>query len=251
MWKTAFPILLLCLLAGDIPKSVAKSKLDVIEDKADCRKAVTTLLVFLPGIHDTPQDIVRRGFVSALRERRIAADVVLADAHIAYYTQGVIVQRLHDDIIAPARRKGYQQVWLAGISLGGYGALHYTREHADLVTGMMLIAPYLGEEDLLQDIARAGGIKAWQGDTPAPARHDRRLWSWLKAFTRPDRQTANPQPAVYLGYGRADKFAAADQMLASTLPVNHVITTEGGHTWQPWQHIWAHFLDRPLLPRCE
>lgn len=249
-------VLLLCLRAVGAPRSVVKDRLDVIEDKAACQTAASTLLVFLPGIRDTPEDIVRKGFITALRERRLAVDVVVADANFGYYAQGLIVQRLHDDIIAPARKKGYRQIWLAGISLGGYGALHFAREHGDMVQGLILIAPYLGGQDLLDEIGKAGGVAGWQtppadsADATNTSRHDRRLWSWLKTFTR-SAAPANRQPAMYLGYGKSDKFAAADQMLAATLPAARVIVTEGGHTWQPWQQIWAHFLDHRLLPGCE
>jgi len=36
--------------------------------------------------------------------------------------------------------------------------------------------------------------------------------------------------------------------MAATLPADHVDTAAGGHGWPPWQALWAHWLDRGLLP---
>lgn len=43
------------------------------------------LIVFLPGRTSGPADYEKQGFVQAVRDRRIAADMVSADAHMGYY----------------------------------------------------------------------------------------------------------------------------------------------------------------------
>lgn len=237
-------------LAACISPGTVKERLDVVEDVAACGTPARTLLVLLPGLYDTPADLVRQGFTQAVRERRLAADIVMADAHFGYYKAGVIVRRLHEDIILPAREKGYRQIWLAGISLGGYGALHYAREHGELVAGVMAIAPYLGDDKLIAELKKAGGLSSWQAGDVAGDDHGRRLWAWLKGIGGASRPDTAAYPGVFLGYGTADRFAGSNRMLADVLPAARVMTTDGGHDWSPWRRVWAAFLDRSSLPAC-
>jgi len=46
------------------------------------------------------------------------------------------------------------------ISLGGLGALLYTMEYPQDVQRLMLLAPYVGQTDLVNEIADAGGVAA-------------------------------------------------------------------------------------------
>jgi pimeloyl-ACP methyl ester carboxylesterase len=238
-------------LAACIPQGIVKSRLDIIEDFAPCKTPATALIVFLPGLYDTPEDLVRQGFVSALRRRNLAADIVMADANIGYYKSGLVVRRLHEDIILPARQKGYRQIWLTGISLGGYGSLLYAKHHSELISGIFLMAPYLGNRDLLQEVSNTGGLANWQaGDIP-PADFDRELWAWLQnGYGRTRAHSVRAYPSLYIGYGVEDRFAGSNQMLANALPQTQVMTTEGGHDWPPWRRLWGKFLDRKLLPEC-
>ena len=225
---------------------ILKSRLDVIEDAAPCKSLVTTLLVFLPGAYDTPQDFIQHGFVIALRERNISADVVIADLHVAYYTADKVVERLHNDIIIPARKKGYTHIWLVGISLGGYGSLLYSQEYANHINGLFLMAPFLGNRTLLSEIANAG-LAAWQAGVIEPSDYDRRLWAWLKGYVD---QRQSSYPPLHIGYGTEDRFTESNRTLAKVLPPHHVMTTEGGHEWSPWLRLWTTFLDRQTWLPC-
>jgi pimeloyl-ACP methyl ester carboxylesterase len=233
-----------------MPPGIVKSRLDVIESGAPCKAPATTLIVMLPGAYDTPQDFVRHGFVTALRERNIAADIVMTDTHIGYFTDDLVVTRLHEDVIMPARQKGYTQIWLAGISLGGYGSLLYSRRHGEAITGMFLMAPFLGNRTLRAEIVKAGGLAGWQAGDVAPADYDRKLWAWLKGYDRTGIQSRHLYPRLYLGYGTEDRFASSSQALATVLPPAQVMTTHGGHDWEPWQRLWSDFLDHDMLPKC-
>ncbi len=226
--------------------SILKSKLDVIEDVAPCKSPATTLLVFLPGAYDAPQDFIQHGFVGALRKRNIAADVVIADLHVGYYTADKVVERLHNDIIIPAKEKGYTQIWLVGISLGGYGSLLYSQEYASDINGLFLMAPFLGNRTLLAEIAEVG-LAEWQAGTIQPADYDRRLWSWLKGYSD---QRQSSYPPLHIGYGTEDRFTESNRTLAKVLLPQHVMTTEGGHEWSPWQRLWTTFLDRQTWLPC-
>lgn len=238
------------LLTACMSTGIVKSKLDVIEDAASCKAPAEVLIILLPGAYDTPADFVAQGFVRAVRERRITADMVIADTHMGYYPSGLVVQRLHDDIVAPARKKGYRQIWMTGISLGGYGSLLYAKEHGADIDGMFLMAPFLGNRSLIAEIAKTG-LADWNvGDIPA-ADYDRLLWSWIKGYSDPVYAGNPDRPPLYIGYGTEDRFAGSNQIIAKVLPADRVTTTDGGHEWQPWQRLWASFLDRSVLPRCE
>src|SRR5262249_11683225 len=71
------------------------------------------------------------------------------------------------------------------------------------------------------------------------------LWSFLKAtYATPGRDG----PPIYLGYGRSDRYAAAQKLLADLLPPARVTTVPGGHRWAPWEDLWRAFLGRGVLP---
>ena len=53
-----------------------------------------------------------------------------------------MVDRLKEDVINPAKEKGYTKIWLVGISLGGLGSLLYAMEHPSDIEGMLVLAPY-------------------------------------------------------------------------------------------------------------
>ncbi len=214
------------------------------------------LLVMLPGAYSLPQEFVDKGFVSALRERGIAADVVVADSHLGYFGDRSVLRRLRDDVVAPARAQGYRQVWLVGISLGGFGALAYAtafgNHPAQGVDGVLALAPYLGGRRLLREIADSGGPAAWRatpqagnaltlaqgGDADAG---EREIWRWL----------ATPPPGappVYLGFGREDRLGEGHRTLMAVLPPDRVFEVPGGHDWPPWRALWQAWLARGLLP---
>lgn len=206
-----------------------------------CHPRANTLLAFLPGVYDTPEDLVREGFVAALRARRLPVDVVLVDAHVGYYTDESIEHRLHDEIVTPARAAGYRSIWLAGISLGGLGCLAYAQAYPRGVDGLILLAPYLGNRGLLQEIETAGGLAAWHARA-ARSTGEERVWHWIADL--PAYRDALP---VYLGFGDADRFVASHRLLAGQLPASHVISHAGGHDWPVWHSLWAGFLDHREL----
>ena len=103
-------------------------QIDVLQDSAE-RPA--TLLVFLPPAQASIEDYLHQGFISALRERHICADALLAAITYEDVMSKTVAQRLHTCVIRPAITKGYSQIWLVGISLGAFNALHYAAIHAN------------------------------------------------------------------------------------------------------------------------
>ncbi|WP_269759566.1 hypothetical protein [Variovorax sp. E3] len=112
-------------------------------DKSRCARNVDTLLVMLPGAYSTPDEFEREGFVQAVRDARLAADVMRVDAHLGYYNNKTILERLSADVMAPARKQGYRHIWIVGISVGGFGGLLYAQTHPGELAGVVTLAPYL------------------------------------------------------------------------------------------------------------
>jgi pimeloyl-ACP methyl ester carboxylesterase len=186
-----------------------------------------TLVVLLPGIRDVPEDFARSGFA----DHSGAFDLLAVDAHWGYYERQSIVDRLHDDIVEPARRGGYMRIWLVGISLGGFGALLYVDRYPDDIEGVVLLAPYLGEPQLASDIEQAGGLEAWS-KMALPKDPFALGWRALQSIE------ARGRPNVIVGYGTADPLVATYGPLLKTVPTQQVHTRDGGHRWSTWAPLW-------------
>lgn len=215
---------------------------------------VDTLLVFLPGSFSRPEDFVDEGLIAPVRSRGIAADVWLVDAHLAYYSERSILDRLEADVIEPARAHGYRAIWLIGISIGGYGAFAYFASGRTLgvgVTGgVVAIAPYLGDRRVSISIESTGGLRSWPAqEYPLPPNADDvRVWSWLKRATAAPTGSAaaTGTPPIWLAYGASDRFAFSDRLLAAALPPERTTLLPGGHDWPTWRALWDATL--PILP---
>ncbi|BEP36439.1 hypothetical protein GmRootV59_34110 [Variovorax sp. V59] len=207
-----------------------------------------TLLVFLPGAYLKPDEFEREGFISAVRERHLAADSLLVDADVSYYYDQTLSERLHADVIEPQRARGYKSIWLVGISIGGFGALIHELSRPGSVDGIVALAPYLGRRVLGAEILKAGGLRTWQAPAgPLPDEEvDRKLWPWFQQYLEPQKSQSLPQ--LYLGFGLSDRFASNHKLLADALPEGRVFTTEGGHDWPQWRQLWRNVLDVLPLP---
>jgi hypothetical protein len=207
-----------------------------------CAGRAETLLVFLPGSYSRPEDFVEHGFIDALRREGIVADMVLVDAHLGYYSERSILDRLENDVFDRARAAGYGRIWLVGISIGAFGALLQAAKASApryQPDGIVAIAPYLGERRLSEQIAGAGGLTRWS--PPGAPEGDELVWAWLQAAVN-----RAPEPRLYLAYGESDRFAFSDGLLAAVLPSTQVFTRPGGHDWATWRALWQQML--PLLP---
>jgi pimeloyl-ACP methyl ester carboxylesterase len=203
--------------------------------------AARCLVVLLPGRHSRPEAFRHAGFGAAVEQRELPVDVVAADAHLGYYRARTVVERLHHDVFAPARGR-YDEVWVAGTSLGGLGGLLVLRDYPADVDGVVALAPFLGDDAVIAEIAAAGGPRSWQPPDPLPAGDvGRELWAFLRAGG-----WAAEAP-LYLGWGRRDSLAAANALLAGLLPAERVFTAAGGHDMATWRELWEQFLDRADL----
>lgn len=235
-------LLMLGMLLGCYPKGDPSKPVPALLLPA--QQPAKRLVVVLPGRGDDLDALRRSGIADAIQGAWPDADVVLSGLALGYYLQGNAMPRLHDEIIAPARVRGYREVWLLGASLGGMGALLYDRTHPGQVDGLILLAPYLGEKPLLKDIAAAGGVVRWDPGPVPPAidatNVQRELWRQVQAFARDPVQSRR----VWLAYGDRDRLREADALLASALPPDHVLQRPGGHAWRVWTPAAAELLQR-------
>ena len=199
------------------------------------------LVVFLPGRGDRAEDFEERGFLAAARKAGLEADVLAVDAHLAYYYKRVITQRLWEDVILPARARGYRRLFAVGISLGGLGAITLADEHPDAVAGLFVLAPYLGEPELAREIEAAGGLARWSGE--ASEGDFRGVWGFLRGYA-----AGEARPPLWLAYGESDRYAYGHRLLAAALPKERVLVTAGGHDWKAWDRLWSEFLARGAFP---
>lgn len=202
------------------------------------------LVIFLQGRGDTPEHFVRNDFPTALRKAGSRCATMGVDAHMGYYMERSIGDRLREDVIAPAKAQGFEEIWLVGISIGGFGSLLYTKDHPGEIDGIVALSPFLGDKKLIGDIQAAGGVDNWHPEETPMMKDFIAFWQWLKGYRASD----DDHPPLFLAYGRGDRFAEANDLLAEMLPADHVFHVKGGHTWRTWRRAWDAFLASEYVP---
>jgi pimeloyl-ACP methyl ester carboxylesterase len=205
--------------------------LPVLFDPASADRPADDLLVLFPGAGMCAEDFRSHGFIAAVRRQAWPVDVLAVDTGVDFYLEAEVARRLSDSIRRPPGR-----LWLAGISLGGLGALLYAQAFPAEVAGLLLIAPFIGSRGLIVEVEQAGGFTGWDcGEASLP---ERDLLVWLKSY----REGATGYPPIHLAYGTEDRFSAAHRLLGTLLPDERILTREGGHDWQTWERLWDDLL---------
>ncbi|HEY3644073.1 MAG TPA: alpha/beta hydrolase-fold protein [Gammaproteobacteria bacterium] len=201
------------------------------------------LVILLPGRGDDLDDLAKTGMAEVIQKAWPQADVLLAGATLNYYAEGKVQQRLHDEIIVPARARGYKEIWLAGASMGGMGALLYERTYPHDVSGIVLFAPYMGAPSLTREVAAAGGVAHWDpGPVPAALDGDnyqREIWRVVKGWQDPAEARR-----IWLVCGDSDRFIEAAKLISPLLPPGHFVEVKGGHDWDVWDQGAATLFSR-------
>jgi pimeloyl-ACP methyl ester carboxylesterase len=200
-------------------------------------------MLLLHAAYSSPEEFLREGFAAAVRSRSLDLDLVLPQLELHAVLDRSVLSALREELILPARAAGCRQVWLGGISLGGYVALACAACHPEDIDGLCLMAPYLGSYLVTGEIERAGGVEAWEPGEPAAEDDERRIWAFIRS------RAALGSPPIHLGVGREDRFAARHRLLASALPPANVASVPGGHDWPAWCRLWEHFLDTAMAHR--
>lgn len=204
----------------------------------------TARILLVPGARDRAIDVSRAGLQEAVHARSLAIDLVTTELEFDHLTDRSILERLRRGPLRDARAAGCQAVWLAGVSLGAFIALAYAERFPGELDGLCLIGPYLGTRIMTREISRAGGLAAWSPGDVAEDDEERRMWRFMQSWP-------TQRLGLYLGYGRDDRFADSQRLLADVLPPALVDVINGGHDWPTWRRVWDHFLDKwPFLSRC-
>lgn len=195
------------------------------------------LLVLIRGLGADNTVFAKEGVIEEIRDLGLPFDVIAPNAHFGYYQSETFEQRLKEDVIEPARRQGYKQIWLAGFSMGGLGALVYLRSHPQDIDGILLTSPFLGWPGIHSEIQQAGGISEWLPNDHDPKDWERMIWSWIS------RQDFKSQVPIWLGYGEDDILTrAGPPLLATVLPESRVFTSPGNHTIATFKTLFRQHL---------
>jgi pimeloyl-ACP methyl ester carboxylesterase len=193
------------------------------------------LVVFLPGRWSTVDEFEREGFFKIAAERWPDARLVAADLHLGYYKSRSSAKRVHEDIIAPARKSGVKTVRVVGVSMGGLGALVHDLEYPGDIDEIYLLSPFVGEDEVIAEIAAAGGVRKWNGEPKSERDFSRKLWrgletKWLEQGRR---------PRVTLACGTEDRLAGSNrQFAADFLKEDEVLWRPGDHDWPAWRELF-------------
>lgn len=201
------------------------------------------LVVVLPGRGDDLKALARSGIADAIQGAWPDADVVLTELAMGYYRAGVAPKRLHEDVIAPARARGYREVWLLGASLGGMGVLLYDRAYPGELDGLVLLAPYLGGRPIQDEITAAGGLVQWNAGPVQALDADtvqRELWRHMQGWSLDPAKASR----VWLAYGDTDRLRHAMPLITPSLDSRHVLVRNGGHAWSVWSPATAEIFTR-------
>lgn len=219
-----------------------KIPLETLNYPAQATGRSDNLLVLLRGLGGSNKVFEEEGIIDEIRSRRLPFDIVAPDTHFGYYTNKSLAVRLQTDIIAPARRKGYKHIWIAGFSMGGLGSLIYLQSYHRDIDGVLLISPYLGVNSLIQEIKDAGGITAWKHVTTSTDISDwtRLTWSCIREYS----EAPLHYPPVYLSYGSEDWVAKdGPALLATILPKDRVFHVSGNHNISTFRVLFSRQLE--------
>jgi pimeloyl-ACP methyl ester carboxylesterase len=196
--------------------------------------AAKELVVFLPGRWSAADEFEREGFFKIAAERWPDARLVAADLHLGYYKSRSSARRVHEDIIATARKSGVKTVRVVGVSMGGLGALIHDLEFPEDIDEIYLLSPFVGEEEVIAEIGAAGGVRQWNGEPADERDFSRKLWrgleeKWLEQGRR---------PKVKLACGTEDRLAGTNrQFAADFLKEEEVLWLPGDHDWPAWREL--------------
>jgi pimeloyl-ACP methyl ester carboxylesterase len=200
-------------------------------------------VVMLPGRGDDLSSMQERHVAETIHAVWPDADVVLTGLTMPFYRQGEAIRRLHDEVIEPIRIRHRGPVWLAGISLGGMGALLYEHDYPGEIDGFLLFSPYLGDDGIHREILNAGGLAAWNPGPPqavGPDTFQHELWRTAKHWSEDPARARS----VWLAYGDDEPFRVPIELLTPALAPDHVLMLPGRHDWSLWTPAIGKLLER-------
>lgn len=206
--------------------------IDLLWDKTGDK--TESLIIFLPGLFDSADKFKKESFFSIAREEGIKADMVAANTNIGHLGERVLIKRIEEDVFKHIESVGYKNIWMVGVSIGGLSSLVYFQKHEKDFCGLVVLAPFLADDDLLEEIKKKGGVRKWLPEAgklkDSVDEQMESIWLWLGA----KKDTSN----IYLGYGKHDRYIAGSRLLEGLLEKNNVIKVKGKHDWKTGRKIW-------------
>lgn len=189
------------------------------------------ITVLLPGIRDRGDDFVKEGFIEiakpSLQQHQDTA-LITVDAHWGYYREQTVHELIDRDILSKYPDKLFT---LVGVSLGGFGALLAASHHPDRIRSLVLLSPFLGEDDyqFLERLKRSG-VQPQEGDEDLETVLTQ-VWAFLTGSHR--------EIPVFLGFGHLDSFAPYyAQLMAMQAENISYLAISGDHDWETWRRLW-------------
>jgi pimeloyl-ACP methyl ester carboxylesterase len=237
-------LLLICLTTGSctLPSNEPLQVLRYPAAMGIGQETPRPLVIFLRGKSGSHRLFEEQGLVQALQEAAPGVDIVAPDTHFGYFMARTVVDRLKQDVIDPAKEAGYRDIWLVGVSLGGLGSLLYSEAHPEDVSGVVLLAPYLGEARIIDEIQKSG-LADWNPDTSQAKDWQVSLWRFLQRCQKDGFQ----KPPLLLAYGNQDRYGSGQDLLGECLPTDRVLVVEGAHDNPTFASAWSAILHSSQL----
>lgn len=199
--------------------------------------ADTTLIILLPGIQNHSSAFESKGVV-AMVSPEAGIDLVTANAHMGYFEARNLDVRLREDVILPARERGYRHIEIAGVSLGGLGGLLYATHYPADIERVTALSPYVGKDEIIEEVRSAGGIQSWKPGREDLANDSRDLLLWRNLVDLDYRNRPTSFPVVKIGVGASDRFVAANKYFCKEVLNTEPLVVPGGHTWSTWRTLF-------------
>jgi len=200
------------------------------------------LIILLSGRGASETYFEDNEWVEIAREHGSKVDFIAPYAHFGYYMTRTLLPRLNEDVIIPAKKLGYQTISVVGISMGGLGSILYSKKFPDDIDRIYLVAPFLGKEEVHEEIRQAGGLDKWELKKENAEDWNYFIWQRLKMIIK----DPGLKKKIFLGYGEQDSLKGHD-VLAQALPPQQVITLPGGHKDVVFAEIWKYMNKQGFL----
>ena len=241
-----------CTVGCEVPLYFVRARptpIQALEVRMDPSSRRECLVILMPGMLDLPDRFLEQGLVRDAARASRRCDFVAVDGHLGYYRDGEIRRRVSRDIISVAHTRGYRDIWLVGVSMGGLGAMMVAHDNPEHIRGVVLFAPFLGDPALIESIREAGGLEAWDPpddlDPWNAEQFDDALWAWLQSYAR----DPSEMPQLYIGVGELDDLRVGVELLEEVLPEVNVGRAPGGHGWAVWRVLWRRLFAHPPWDR--
>ena len=119
------------------------------------------------------------------------------------------------------------------------GSLWIKNEYPDRIAAVVLIAPYLGPEEVVDAVARSESIGHWEADLAGEPTKDEFPWIWIRELEESEGGLAR---SVTIAFGEKDRFRPGAVIVAERLPPHRVFRNPGGHDWKTWLELWRAML---------